>query len=215
MKHTMTWWWLRIGIVCGVLAAFASSTGIDFRDQPRASIQPMKPAFSIWAVIFPWLLASAAFATRTALPDDASLALVGSLALATAWALVVARQGSVRQFVPPLLLGLSAAVALVAVSQTTEDDPWLARFPLGLYAGWLSVATTLGLAIWRPGTFDKAFMLLVATLVVCGVSVWLRASTPPLAAVWASVLQVEATPWSMASALLGLATTVALELVLR
>ncbi|MEM8851082.1 MAG: hypothetical protein AAGE03_13740 [Pseudomonadota bacterium] len=114
-------------------------------------VQPAGYAFSIWGVIYLWLTVSAAFGLwqRRDDPDwDATrLPLLVSLAVGAIW-LAVAVNSAIWA---TILIWVMLAGALVALIRTPRQDLWLLRAPIGLYAGWLTAASSVSLGLIAPG----------------------------------------------------------------
>lgn len=139
-------------------------------------VQPAGYAFSIWGLIYGWLLVSAIYgviARRTDLAwDRARTPLIVSLALGTPW-LAVANRSAIWATVLIFAMAASAIVALMRAPKT--DRGWL-RAPVAVYAGWLTAAsfvslgsTTAGYGLLTNGIgwalIGIALALLVAVLV--------------------------------------------------
>jgi len=120
--------------------------------QDDPPIQPAGYAFSIWGVIYLWLLAHGAFGLF-ARSDDAGWdrtrwPLIVSLAPGAAWI-------SVAQISPlwaTVLIWVMLGGALAALFLAPRDrDRWLLIAPLGLYAGWLTAASAVSLGLLGAG----------------------------------------------------------------
>jgi len=110
-------------------------------------IQPATYAFSIWPVIF---LGCIAYALYQALPWNIRSAVFRAIGwytsavmgLCCTW-LIFARFGPVYMTLPIIVLMLTALLFSLAQVKLVHRSAlrWLVAAPLGLYAGWLSVAT--------------------------------------------------------------------------
>lgn len=182
---------LAASVVLGVVAAWAASAKLNFATVPTPSIQPRSMAFGIWLIIFPLLLASAVlYAGEDSLfPPRAVVALVASLALASAWA--AALHEDWRRMAALLLLLSTVSAWVSSAWSSSEAAAWLLRLSLGLYAGWLSVATLLALAIALPARTDTPWSLLVGSVVVATASVSLKQPFACASVAWALLLQKE------------------------
>lgn len=119
--------------------------------QLNAPVQPAGYAFSIWGVIFAWLVIGAGFGLW-ARNDNQSWqamrpALLTSLAIGAAW-LPVATFSPIWATVLILLMLVPALVALF--QSPVADNAW-ASWPIGLYAGWLSAASFAGVGLLLAG----------------------------------------------------------------
>jgi hypothetical protein len=108
-------------------------------------------AFAIWGPIYLWLVAVAGFGlvARAEDPDwDAHRWLLfASLAIGATWI-------SVAQVSPlgaTILIWIMLATALAALFRAPAQDRWLARAPMALYAGWLTAASCVSLALLGAG----------------------------------------------------------------
>lgn len=114
-------------------------------------VQPAGWAFSIWGVIYLWLLISAVFGWLRRRDDPAWTAaripLSLSLGVGSVW-LAVALQSPVWATV---LIWLMLIAAMAALRRTPlRDRVWL-RGPLALYAGWLTAASLVSLGLLGAG----------------------------------------------------------------
>jgi hypothetical protein len=114
-------------------------------------IQPAGWAFAIWGVIYLWLLVSAGYGLfkRDVDPDWDRLRwpLFVSVGIGASW-ISVALIAPVLATVLIWLMLIGAVIALRLAP--TRDFPWLA-LPLGLYAGWLTAASSVALATVLAG----------------------------------------------------------------
>ncbi|MEM6478825.1 MAG: hypothetical protein AAF647_07245 [Pseudomonadota bacterium] len=158
-------------------------------------IQPAGYAFAIWGVIYTWLVVSALFGVF-ARRDDAGWnaarpALIASLAIGAAW-LWIANASAIWASVTIWMMLAFALIALRAAPQ--KDQGWL-RLPIGLYAGWLSAASFVSLAVTLAGYgvfLDGAGWALVglpaATLFALAMLSWTGTTlTYGIAVIWALI----------------------------
>lgn len=153
---------IRALLVLILAVAFAASpffvegfAGFDPSQFPvpieEPPVQPAGYAFAIWGVIYLWLIVMAGFGlwkrAEDAAWDATRLPLIVSLGVGTAW-LAVAVASPIWATV---LIWVMLVSALAALVQTPPKDLWLLRAPLGLYAGWLTAASSVSLGITLPG----------------------------------------------------------------
>ncbi|MEQ3624714.1 MAG: TspO/MBR family protein [Celeribacter sp.] len=114
-------------------------------------IQPAGWAFSIWGLIYAWLILGTGYGLwrRSEAPDWAPhrLPLAISLALGTAW-LPLALISPVWATV---LIWIMLATALWAMSACGRSDRWLQQAPVAIYAGWLTAASVVALMLCLAG----------------------------------------------------------------
>ncbi|MFG6568652.1 MULTISPECIES: hypothetical protein [unclassified Sulfitobacter] len=119
------------------------------QDNPPA--QPAGYAFSIWGVIYLWLIAGLGYGLLRAPRDgqwhDMRVPLCLSLAVGTTW-LAVATMSPVWA---AILIWIMLITALIALFLAPVEDPLWAAAPVGLYAGWLSAASCVSLALLAAG----------------------------------------------------------------
>lgn len=118
----------------------------------RPSIQPAGYAFSIWGLIYLWLIAHAGFGlfarrdkvqfTRPSLP------LLAAVALGTLW-LAIAGAFPILATITILIM---AALALTAfLIANPAQDRWLLSAPLAIFAGWLTAAAAVSTGVILAG----------------------------------------------------------------
>ncbi|MEM6305616.1 MAG: hypothetical protein AAF744_12935 [Pseudomonadota bacterium] len=167
--------------------------------QENPPVTPAGYAFSIWGVIYGWLILGAAWGLLRAGRDgqwhDMRLPLCLSLGIGTFW-LAVAVQSPVWASVMIWAMLLSALAALFVAP--VRDRSW-AAYPVGLYAGWLSAAScvSLGLLAAGYGYLDgrTAALIFVATAALIGACVQAalgRTPTYGIAVIWALIAVVVA-----------------------
>ncbi|PYE84047.1 hypothetical protein [Pseudoroseicyclus aestuarii] len=119
--------------------------------QPDPLIQPADWAFAVWGVIFAWLIGSAVFGVIArrddAAWDEARVPLCLSLLFGTPW-LLLAKHSAVLATIDIVIM---LVFALAAMLRAPRRDIWWLALPVGLYAGWLTAASFVALAITSAG----------------------------------------------------------------
>lgn len=119
--------------------------------QESPPAQPAGYAFSIWGLIYLWLIVGLAYgllrAPRDAQWHDMRVPLCLSLAVGCTW-LAVAVMSPIWAAV---LIWIMLITALIALFLSPVEDPLWAAAPVGLYAGWLSAASCVSLALLAAG----------------------------------------------------------------
>ncbi|KGB80401.1 hypothetical protein JT55_19295 [Rhodovulum sp. NI22] len=160
------------------------------QDGPPA--QPAGYAFAIWGVIYLWLLVSAGaglfLRAKDAAWEETRLPLILSLAPGAAW-IGVARLSPV--WATALIIWM-LVTALVALSRTPQRDRWLLQAPVALYAGWLTAATWVSVALVGAGYGigpGETGWAVIALLGASGTGALVRTRAPEygLALLWALV----------------------------
>lgn len=182
-----------------VSPAFTSFTGFEANQLPIPQIdppiQPAGYAFSIWGLIYSWLIVSAVFGIIKRSDDPAWNAarpwLTASLIIGTPW-LYVATQNAIAATVMIIAMAVTAIVALIKAPQ---HDRWWFQAPVGIYAGWLTAASCVSLGSTAAGygiAFDSlgwAYTGIAIGLIV-GLTVFSRRHGAPeylLTIIWALV----------------------------
>jgi hypothetical protein len=139
------------------LAPFVTEPFMGFRadqlpiPQIDPPVQPAGYAFSIWGVIYTWLIVSAVFGLWKRRNDTtwsaARVALAISLALGTPW-LAIANTSAIWATVVIMAMAAAAIAALVLSPKT---DRWWLQTPIALYAGWLTAASFVSLGSMAAG----------------------------------------------------------------
>lgn len=161
---------------------------------PIPPVQPAGYAFSIWGLIYLWLIAGAIFGIwdRATDPDWEPMrpALIVSLVIGASW-IPVAQLSPIWASV---LIWAMLATAVLALMRAGQADHWWLRAPIALYAGWLTAAScvSIGLVLAGYGFLDMqvAAWLGITVALAIGLGVQaLRPDTPayPVAVIWALV----------------------------
>lgn len=162
--------------------------------QDDPPVQPAGYAFSIWGVIYLWLLVHAAVGVLRRADDAAwdpgRWPLFVSLAIGAAWIPVA----NVSPPMATLMIWAMLIGALAALRIAPRGDRWLAQVPLALFAGWLTAASwvSVGLMLAGYGLLGGVSAALVvlplATAFAVAVQIVLgRAPEYALAVIWALI----------------------------
>ncbi|MGB5836290.1 MAG: hypothetical protein WBH14_04495 [Albidovulum sp.] len=157
-------------------------------------VQPAGWAFSIWGVIYVWLILGAVWGLLKA-PHDVGWhnmrrPLVISLGMGTFW--IAAANAS--PILATVMIFAMAVFAIAAMLGAGSDAPgWQVR-PVALYAGWLTAATGVGTGVVLGGygvlSAQLAALAMIIAVLVAGVAVQSRRPTEwayPGAIIWALV----------------------------
>jgi len=128
-------------------------------------VQPAGYAFSIWGLIYLWLLISAGFGLlkrgTDAAWEPARLPLFLSVAPGAAW-IGVAHLSPIWA---TIVLFWMLAMALWALALTPRVDRWLFQAPVAIYAGWLTAASWVSVGLLGAGygiAFGEVVWALIA-----------------------------------------------------
>ncbi len=163
--------------------------------QDDPPVQPAGYAFSIWGLIYVWLLISAGYGlvkrAEDAAWDATRWPLIASLGFGASWI-------AVAQISPLGATGLiwfMLIAALLGLSASGARERWLLRVPISIYAGWLTAASCVSIGLIGagygigPGAVGWAWIS-VAIATGLGVAVQLRIGAVPgygLTLAWALI----------------------------
>ena len=161
----------------------------------RPAIQPAGYAFSIWGLIYLWLLAHAVFGLSKRRNNRAflrpALPLLVSGLLGSVW-LAIASSAPITATFVILVMGGLAMLAYLRADQA--QDRWLLAAPLAIYAGWLTAAcgVSVGVILAGYGVLSNTGAALVMLAVVIAVALFVQARRPGMpvygaTVVWAAV----------------------------
>ena len=216
---------LLAALAFAISPLFSSFDGFDPglypvpQEDPPA--QPAGWAFAIWGPIYLWLAAHAAFGLwrrREAREWDAPRgALALSLAIGAPWLWVASFSPLAAT---AMIWGMLAFALMAALRTTTAADRWILMPPVALYAGWLTAAScvsvALALAGWGiAGEVPAAWIALALALSIGAAVQWRLARAPEYGAavVWALAAIAVRNPGALgAGAWTGAAVMAALAL---
>lgn len=161
----------------------------------RPAIQPAGYAFSIWGVIYAWLILHAGYGFWKRREDPAWIrvrpALLVALLLGIVW-LAIAVASPIWATVVILVMAGAALVAFLRAP--TEPDRWLLSAPLGIFAGWLTAAASVstGVLIGGYGLLSNTGSALAMLTVVLVIALVVQSRKPrmpvySMTVVWALV----------------------------
>jgi hypothetical protein len=161
----------------------------------RPSIQPAGYAFSIWSVIYLWLIAHAVYGLwkRAENPawDAVRLPLTVAVGVGAVW-LWIAGVSAIWGTVTIWIMAVGAILAFLRADPGV--DRWMLSGPTAIFAGWLSAASAVSTGVlvagygWLSDTGSAAAMLAV----VLGIAVTVQMRRPQmpvygLTVIWALV----------------------------
>jgi hypothetical protein len=156
MKHIRAYLTLLFSVTFVASPLFTSPFSGFSEDQlpiPQIDppIQPAGYAFSIWGLIYGWLLVSAIYGVwkrpGASAWNRVRLPLLISLALGTPWLAVA----NVSPIWATVLIFAMAVPAIVAVLVAPKADRYWLRAPVSIYAGWLTAAAFVSLGSTAAG----------------------------------------------------------------
>lgn len=182
-----------------VSPAFTSFTGFEANQLPipqvNPPIQPAGYAFSIWGLIYAWLIVSAVYGIWKRADDPAwqkpRVFLSLSLLAGTPW-LYIATQSAVWATILIIVMAVFAILALVYTPKLF--DRWALQAPVAIYAGWLTAASFVSIGSTMAGygigfeSLGWAYAGIAGALIVAVTVFWWRpAPEYMLTIVWALI----------------------------
>ena len=159
------------------------------------AIQPAGYAFSIWGLIYLWLILHAALGlfrhADNAVWDATRWPLILSVALGAAW-LSIAPVAPILATVTIWIMALAAIAALLRAD--TETDRWLLSAPIAILAGWLTAAASVstGVVVAGYGLLSDTLAAAVMLAVTLALALWTQRQKPRmpvygLTVIWALI----------------------------
>lgn len=161
----------------------------------RPAIQPAGYAFSIWLVIYLWLIVHAAFGlwrrTQNSKWQVVRLPLILSVVIGVVWLAIA----GLSPIWGTLTIWVMAAAAISAfLLADASVDRWLLSAPLGMLAGWLSAAAAVstGVVVAGYGVLTNSQTAVAMLCVVLAVSIAVQRRQPGmpvygLTVIWALI----------------------------
>lgn len=161
----------------------------------RHAVQPSGYAFSIWGVIYLWLIGHAAFGLykRAEHPAWTAVrpALIAAATLGTVWLAIAA---SAPLIATAVIIPMAAFCIAAFLRADVQVDRWILSAPLAMFAGWLSAASLVSLGIMLGGygimPHKIAALLMLALLLGGGIYIQSRRPQMPVygaTVVWAMI----------------------------
>ena len=193
--------------------------------QINPPVQPSGYTFSIWGVIYLWLIAGAIFGALRAGDNPNWNAmrwpLMTSLIIGCFW-IAAANYAPIWATVMILIM---AATAIASMLRAGDKHPWMQVRPVALYAGWLTAASGVATGVILGGfgvlTSQAAAILCLVSVFVVAHAVQSRRPREwcyPAAIVWALIGVIAAnlpsSNWPVITLALLSATALTLRLIL-
>ena len=175
-------------------------------------VQPAGYAFSIWGVIYLWLIAGAGFGLFQRREEGdwtaARPVLTLSLVIGAAWIPVA----NLSVFWATVMIWAMLGTALVALFRVGDEDRFWQLSPVAIYAGWLTAASSvsLGLIFAGYGWLEATPAALLALAIALGIALTVqyrlhRAPEYGMTVIWALVGVIVSNTQPVNIAVLGLA----------
>ncbi len=193
---------LRVSMLIGIFVTWLSSASINFNTPTIIKIQPRKEAFIIWALIFSSLAGSSyKIGDESVFETQSAILLIISIYLLVLWSFSVYKQ---KWWIAAGILIITSTLDWLSCCRYNFKNSiwgWVGLFSIGIYVGWLSVATALNIAIVYPKV-DAPQTLFIISIIVSILSVMCKQPFACLSIFWAIIMQKENTMWNFVSGLL-------------
>lgn len=180
--------------------------------QDAPPVQPSGYAFSIWGLIYLWLLIGAGFGLIRRFEDPDWAAMRPPLAVSLAVGALWIPAAGLSPLLATGMIWVMLAAALLSLFRSGDTDRWLQQAPVAIYAGWLTAAScvALGLLLGGYGILDAtpAALVALALALVIAVTVQYRLHRAPeygVTVIWALVAVIVANSQPINAAVAGLA----------
>lgn len=162
--------------------------------QVNPPVQPMGYAFSIWGVIYLWLIVGAGYGLFRAAEDPDWRAmrppLAASLMIGAFWIAVA----NVSPLAATVMIVGMATLAILAMLRAGSSQPWLQARPVALYAGWLTAAAgvAIGVSLGGYAVMSAQWAAIICLAGVLTVALSVQSARPaewgyPAAVIWALI----------------------------
>jgi len=157
-------------------------------------VQPAGYAFSIWGVIYLWLIIGAGYGLLRAAGDPDWQAMRWPLAISLIIGTFWIAAANVTPILATVMIVVMAVAAITAMLRAGQSRPWMQVRPVALYAGWLTAASGVAIGVLLGGyavlSSQGAALLCLALVLVAALAV--QSARPrewgyPAAIVWALV----------------------------
>ncbi len=144
--------------------------------QDNPPVQPSGYAFSIWGLIYAWLLAGSGFGLLRRSDDvdwaDMRPPLFASLVIGAFWLPVA----NISPIWATVLIWMMLGTSLVSLFRVGDTDRYLQQAPIAVYAGWLTAAgsVSIGLLLGGYGLLDETFAALIALILALAVTLTMQ-----------------------------------------
>lgn len=162
--------------------------------QDNPPVQPAGWAFSIWGVIYAWLILGAGYGFWRHADDGdwrpMRLWLLASLGVGFFWIPVANRLPGLAT----VMILVMMATAVTAMIRAGRGHPWLELRPVALYAGWLTAASGVSIGVWLGGHgwLSPQLAAILCLIGIAGAALAIQSRRPlewayPAAVIWALV----------------------------
>ncbi|SMX43138.1 tryptophan-rich sensory protein [Octadecabacter ascidiaceicola] len=157
-------------------------------------VQPAGYAFSIWGLIYAWLIVGAGYGFWRAAEDPGWQAMRTPLAVSLTVGTFWIAAANAAPILATVMIVAMAVLAILAMLRAGHRQPWLQVRPVALYAGWLTAASGVGIGVLLGGyaILSAQSAAILCLIGVLAVALAVQSAHPrewgyPAAVVWALV----------------------------
>jgi hypothetical protein len=160
--------------------------------QVNPPIQPIGYAFSIWGVIYLWLIVGGGYGLFFAAKDPDWRAMRAPLAVSLMIGAFWISVANVSPIAATVMIVAMAASAILAMLRAGSSQPWLQVRPVAIYAGWLTAAAgvAIGVSLAGFGLMSAQSAAIICLVGILAVALTVQSARPaewgyPAAVIWA------------------------------
>lgn len=228
MTHRLTAHAVLIAAIAFALSPLASTGFAGFTanqfpiPQIDPPVQPAGYAFSIWGVIYAWLILGAGYGVLRARDNADWQAMRPTLLVSLGVGIFWIAAANASPLLATAMILVMAATAIAAMLRAGRQNPAWQRRPVALYAGWLTAASgvAVGVLLGGYGVLDAQNAAIASLIAVSLVALHVQSRRPdewgyPAAVIWALVGVIAANAAPLNLPVLGLALAGIAALALR
>lgn len=185
-------------------------------------VQPVGYAFSIWGLIYIWLIIGTALGLKSAENDPDWQAMRAPLAVSLFIGFFWLSAANSAPVLATVMIVAMAGTAIIAMLRAGISDPVLQVRPVALYAGWLTAATgvAIGVLLGGYGILSAQMAAIVCLVGVLVTGLLVQTKRPrewayPAAIIWALTGVVVANAEAMNTTIIALCVVGIVALSLR
>lgn len=160
--------------------------------QDDPPVQPAGYAFSIWGLIYLWLILGAGYGFWRAADDPDWRAMRAPLAISLIIGTFWISAANAAPILATVMIVVMAASAIQSMLRAGHRHPWLQVRPVAVYAGWLTAASgvAIGVLLAGYGVVSAQTAAIACLIAVLAVALSVQAARPgewgyPAAVIWA------------------------------
>jgi hypothetical protein len=162
--------------------------------QNNPPVQPAGYAFSIWGLIYLWLIVGAGYGFWRAADDPDWRAMRPPLAISLIIGTFWISAAKAAPVLATVMIIVMAVTAIQSMLRAGHRKPWLQAWPVALYAGWLTAASGVAIGVLLAGyaILSAQSAAIICLIAVLAVALAVQTARPrewgyPAAVIWALI----------------------------